>query len=69
MGKREAKEFERAIAHALRCLDCPTLQLKIEQETSLRAVYSGKDALVWLYRPGSGSLSVIPLYRSRSTTS
>ena len=44
----EPEEFERAIACTLRCLDCPSLQLKIEQETSLRAVYSGKDATDWV---------------------
>ena len=56
----EAEEFERAIAYALRCLDWPSLQLQIEQETSLRAIYSGKDALVWLLTRFGKSL----LYRS-----
>ena len=43
-----ASSFEQAIAYALQCLDCPSLQLKNEQKASLRAVYSGKDTLVWL---------------------
>ena len=41
-------EFGRAVAYALQRLDCESLQLKEEQETSLRAMYSGKDTLVWL---------------------
>ena len=59
----EAEEFKRgrAIAYALRCLDCPSLQLKFEQETSLRAVYSGKDALVWLPTGFGKSLCYTPL--------
>ena len=41
-------EFGRAVAYALQRLDCESLQLKEEQEASLRAMYSGKDTLVWL---------------------
>ena len=48
MASEVASGFERAVTYALRCLNCPSLRLKIEQETSLRAIYSGKDTLVWL---------------------
>ena len=45
----DGDEFGRAVAYALQRLDCESLQLKEEQEASLRAMYSGKDTLVWLY--------------------
>ena len=40
--------FEKAVAYALQRLNSPDLQLKPEQENSLRALYSGKDTFVWL---------------------
>ena len=42
------KAEEKAVAYALQCLNSPDLQLKPEQENSLRALYSGKDTFVWL---------------------
>ena len=36
------------MAYALQRLNSPDLQLKPEQENSLRALYSGKDTFVWL---------------------
>ena len=41
-------EFEKAVAYALQRFHSPGLQLKNEQESSLRAVYSGKDTFIWL---------------------
>ena len=41
-------EFEKAVAYALQRFHSPDLQLKNEQESSLRAVYSGKDTFIWL---------------------
>ena len=41
-------EFERAVGYALQRLNFADLQLKNEQESSLRAVYRGEVTLVWL---------------------
>ena len=41
-------EFEKAVAYALQRLHSPDLQLINEQESSLRAVLSGKDTFIWL---------------------
>ncbi len=43
-----ASEFDSAVAYALERVGCPALQLKPAQKASIKGLYDGKEAFVWL---------------------
>ena len=37
------EDFDRSISYTLQCLGCATMTLKLEQRTSVKPIYDGKD--------------------------
>ena len=50
------EDFNRLISHALQCLGCVTMTLKLEQSASVKSIYEGKDLFLQL-PPGFGAIS------------